>query len=540
MSLKEAPNQRLARWILSFQSYDYVVHHRPGITHQNADALSRLSSEEMKHSSRIDTLPDSGTSRLEIIATISADPIDVVSANQYESLRVRQMNDPDLSFIYAVLMNWKHPPHNNAVQLKKIIHRNNYIIENDLVCKQNRSSLFTVSPPKVVPVVPASLITEVLDAAHTGDIAGHCGVTIMYNMLRDRCFWPNLFKDVENYVRRCHQCQISKAKPSLAIPSLPLPIPTRPFEIIGMDAMAMPSTSTGNNTLLVFSDYLTKWPEGVAIKCKKAGDPTAEQVAQALIEVIISRHGLPRFILSDKGKAFCEGAVTKLLALLHINKLQTSPYHPQCNGLTERFNRTITGMLQQFSESNLSEVQDWDVRLPLILFACRTHYNRNSKKSPFYLLYGRDPVVPINAALGFTQPRFNSREEYVREVANSMPVLWKFVTENLEEQAKMIHRQNEELIAKRQLQLYSVGNKVYSYIHESDNKKVEYKVKPRWKGPYTITKIISIATYEISNGTTSFISWSGHLRPARDLQDDNGKPLASFTVSTNESDLLDD
>lgn len=302
----------------------------------------------------------------------------------------------------------------------------------------------------------------------------------------------------------------------------------------------MPSTSSGNNTLLVFTDYLTKWAEAVAIECKKSGDPTAEQVAKALLDVIISRHGLPLSILSDKSKAFCEGAVAKLINYLGINKLQTSPYHPQCNGLTERFNRTFTAMLKQFGDSGLADAKDWDVRLPLLLFAYRTHFNRNSKKSAFYLLYGRDPIVPINAAAGFIEPRFNNREEYVREIVKSMPIIWKFVTENLEEQAKAVHRRNEELLKDRQLQLYSVGDYVYSYIHESDSKKVEYKVKPRWKGPYQIIKIISMATYEISDGKDSFISWSGHLRPARDLQDNNGRPITPFSVSLSQPDYLDD
>jgi hypothetical protein len=303
-----------------------------------------------------------------------------------------------------------------------------------------------------------------------------------------------------------------------------------------MDAMAMPTTSAGNNTLLLFTDYLTRWPEAVAIRCKKAGDPTAEQVAQALIEVVISRHGLPQCILSDKGKAFCEGAVAKLLQYLDVNKLQTSPFHPQCNGLTERFNRTITGMLRQFNSTNLPEVKDWDIRLPLILLACRTHYNRNSKKSAFYYLYGRDPLLPINAALGYVEPKFATRDEYVREVVKSMPVLWKFVTENLEVQAKLIHKENEELLKKKQLQLFQVGDKVYSYIHESDSKKVEYKVKPKWKGPFTISRVISIATYEITDGKTSFVSWSGHLRPARDFQADNkasSSSSSSIAIDTN-------
>lgn len=430
-------------------------------------------------------------------------------------------------------------PHPQAQRLIKNMERHQYFINNDLISIRNRSSN-PLELPRVVPVIPRSLVNDILSAAHANDLAAHCGERVMYYNIRQRCFWPNMASDIADYVRRCQQCQISKAKPSLTIPSLSLPIPSRPFEIIGMDAMAMPTTSLGNNTLLVFTDYLTKWAEAVPVRATKSGDPTAEQVARALMEVIVSRHGLPLSILSDQGKAFCQGAVAKLLDYLGVNKLTTSPYHPQCNGLTERFNRTFTGMLKQFGDSGLAEAKEWDERLPALLLAYRSHFNRNSKKSAFFLLYGRDPIIPINAAMGFMEPRFNSREEYVREVAKSMPVVWKFATENLEAQAREVQRRNEELLKNNQLQLFNVGDMVYAYIHGSDNKKIEYKVKPRWKGPYRITRVISMATYEVSDGDTTFISWSGHLRPARDQPNNNNQSSVPLSIDINNENDIDD
>src|SRR5690348_6353879 len=106
--------------------------------------------------------------------------------------------------------------------------------------------------------------------------------------------------------------------------------------------------------------------------------------------------------------------------------------------------------------------------------------------------------------------------------------IWKFVSENMDAQAKLIHERNRELIKQNKLQLFKVGDQVYVYIHESSNKKVEYKIKPHWRGPYAISRVISIATYEINDGKTTFISWSGHLRPARDLHDDSGNELTPF------------
>jgi transposase InsO family protein len=135
-------------------------------------------------------------------------------------------------------------------------------------------------------------------------------------------------------------------------------------------------------------DYLTKWPEVFAV-----ADQTATTVAQTLVE-IISRHGVPAKLLSDRGANFLSDLLHEVYALLGIKKINTSAYHPQTDGLVERFNRTLTDMLAKTVDQS---GRDWDKRIPYVLYAYRTSLQKSTRESPFYLLYGRDARLPTEA-----------------------------------------------------------------------------------------------------------------------------------------------
>ena len=91
-----------------------------------------------------------------------------------------------------------------------------------------------------------------------------------------------------------------------------------------------------NQYAVVFTDYLTKWPEVFATK-----DQTALTIAELFVEEIVCRHGVPGQLLSDRGAAFLSRLLKEICNLLGVKKINTTAYHPQTNGLTERFNRTL-------------------------------------------------------------------------------------------------------------------------------------------------------------------------------------------------------
>ena len=147
----------------------------------------------------------------------------------------------------------------------------------------------------------------------------------------------------------------------------------------------------GNQYALVFVNYLTKWPEVFPIP-----DQTAATIARIFVKEIISRHGVPAELLSDRGRSFLSDLMQEVYQLMGVHKLNTTAYHPQTDGLVERFNRTLTDMLAKSVERN---GHDWDQHLPFVLFAYRASLQASTQESPFYLLYGRDPRLPTETAL---------------------------------------------------------------------------------------------------------------------------------------------
>ena len=121
-------------------------------------------------------------------------------------------------------------------------------------------------------------------------------------------------------------------------------------------------------------------------------DQSALTIAKLLVEHIISRHGVPSELLSDRGPAFLSNLLKEVYKLMGIKKTNTTAYYPQTDGLVERFNRTLTDMLAKTVEKS---GKDWDLRLPYVLFAYRSSPQESTKESPFFLLYGRDPTLRV-------------------------------------------------------------------------------------------------------------------------------------------------
>ena len=94
------------------------------------------------------------------------------------------------------------------------------------------------------------------------------------------------------------------------------------FKRVGVDVIQFPRSNDGNKYAVVFVDYLTKWPE-VSVP-----DQTSATIAQLLIEQIVSRHGVPAEVLSDRGKSFLSGLMKEVERLLGFHKVNTSAYHP--------------------------------------------------------------------------------------------------------------------------------------------------------------------------------------------------------------------
>ena len=171
-------------------------------------------------------------------------------------------------------------------------------------------------------------------------------------------------------------------------PLSPVVVVSEPFKKIAIDLIGeLPKTKTGYKYILTLIDYATRYPKAIPLKTTHS-----RVIAEALIS-LFSRVGLPNEIVSDQGSNLIGQLVTQLYELLGISHIKTSVYHPEANGLVERFNGTLKRMLKKFVKN---QTDNWDKYLPYVLFAYREVPCQSTGYSPFELLYGRSIWGPFS------------------------------------------------------------------------------------------------------------------------------------------------
>ena len=213
-------------------------------------------------------------------------------------------------------------------------------------------------------VVPQSKRQNVLKVAHETAMAGHMGVNKTYRRILNHFYWPKLRRDVVEFCRSCHACQLV-GKPNQKIPKAPLiPIPAfeEPFSRVIIDCVGpLPKTKNGNQYLLTIMCTSTRFPEAIPLRNIKA--PT---IAKSLIK-FFTLVGLPRVVQSDQGSNFMSGLMQQVMFQLGITQIKSTAYHPESQGALERFHQTLKNMLRVYcTEHNKS----WDEGVATFCFVC--------------------------------------------------------------------------------------------------------------------------------------------------------------------------
>ena len=210
-------------------------------------------------------------------------------------------------------------------------------------------------------VLPKECRKLILYTAHTIPSAGHLGKKKTVERILRRFYWPTIYRDTADFCRSCEICQKTSHRKSPKAPMIPLPVMDVPFSRIAMDIIGpLPRSRAGHRYVLVVCDYATRYPEAVPLRTIDT-----EAIAEELVK-IFSRMGIPQEILTDQGSNFTSQLLVEIYRLLHVNAIRTSPYHPQTDGLVERFNQTLKGMLRKTA---CEEGKDWDRFIPYVLFA---------------------------------------------------------------------------------------------------------------------------------------------------------------------------
>ena len=333
-------------------------------------------------------------------------------------------------------------------------------------------------------VLPQECRRSVLDIAHTIPIAGHLGRKKTTRRILQRFYWPSLYRDVADYCRSCPECQWSSRRKPGRVPMMPLPVIAEPFSRIAMDIVGpLPRSRSGNRYVLVICDYATRYPEAVALR-----SIDAENVAEELVRMF-ARVGIPQEILTDQGSNFTSQLLAEIYRLVHVKALRTSPYHPQSDGVVERFNQTLKQMLRRTANE---EGKDWDRLLPYVLFAYREVPQESTGFSPFELLYGREVRGPLDVLKEGWEPHSQSDVSvvsYVVQMRDKFAEMAKLVQCNMEAAQCLQKQWYDRTARERKLK---AGDQVLVLLPTSSS-----KLLAQWQGPYSVVRPVGKVNYLI-------------------------------------------
>ncbi|XP_068209304.1 uncharacterized protein [Palaemon carinicauda] len=364
-------------------------------------------------------------------------------------------------------------------------------------------------------VVPTKFREAVLSLAHEDSFSGHLGLSKTFCRLSKCFWWPGMKSSVKKFVRTCEVCQVM-GKPNQPIPKAPLnPIPSigEPFAELVIDVVGpLPRTKLGFTHLLTIMDRASRFPE--AFPMKKI---TSKAVFDKLVE-FFSRYGLPRKIQSDCGSKFTSRVFKSKCAELAIQHITSVPYHPESQGVVERFHQTLKCILKKYC---YEQGEDWDKGLPFALFAIRNFPNSSTGVAPFELIFGhkvRGPLEIFHELLEVNQRGERTVGEVVSELKSKLAVAWKYAKDNLSASQATMKTKFDQ---KCKVRSFESGDLVLVLSTDPDN-----FLEPRYKGPWKVLRKLSEVNYEVEAPGTSRKCKIFHINRLKSYSSDRRDPLA--------------
>lgn len=439
-------NGKLTRWALKLAEYDFDIHYIKGQSNIVPDALSRL--------------------------PIEVNSITFSTSMKMSELAQLQTQDSELAPVIFAL---KNPPtaHNSQPKLYGSSRRfeklwNQLRLDSDVLIRE------PLGGGKVI-VMPQILRRNLVKDWHA---QGHLGITATLGHLQDRFYWPGMGTDVANWIAGCDTCNRRKAWTKEPAAPLRHNLASYPGECWAMDIVGpLEITPSGNRYILSMCDTFTRWPEAVPIPDQKA--PT---IARAMVDRVIAAHGVPTKILTDQGANFESQLIHQICHTLGTKKIRTTAYHPQGNGLCEKFNGTICDILSTLTNSR---GDDWDEVLGLALLHYRTRIHATTGYSPFEMTYGRHPqLLPdLQYPKLPSNPDCVSSEDYLGKLQQTIS--------NIHQTAH--NRQTDHLVERKPvpkpLAPLVQGEQVYLKNSARQN-----KFDVRFKGPFKVAQPIDDQT----------------------------------------------
>ncbi len=254
-------------------------------------------------------------------------------------------------------------------------------------------------------VISECYVPAVLYLVHDSVILGHPERECTLTAARESYFWLTMRTDVEAHVSKCTECRQHKGTVLRPAPILEYPPPNRPWDVVSIDLLQLPSSYQGSKYLLVCVDHLSRYVVLAPLKHK-----SAKSVAHALITHLFCPYSAPRVLLSDNGAKFRNTLLEEISQQFGVKQCFTVTYHPASNGLVESANRKIREVLRPVVGELLETWEDW---LPQVAASINSSVCASTGQSPYFILFGVDKRLPYELLSKTHSPVYNAKD-YVK------------------------------------------------------------------------------------------------------------------------------
>ena len=501
------PIGQQARWLEIMEEFDFEVEHRPGVKHGNADALSRRPCHVKACVCRYGNVEglDQNSEPAQAVATVfesvrcsNGFPTSCVASTSttndddnsdvgwtLEGLRAAQEDDPDVSYVLQLVKQLQEKPPWESVSMQSHDVRvlwgmwPRLRVWNGLLQRKFESPDGVSVKWQVI--LPSKLRREFLSVVHSGMTGGHLGKKRTAASIQARAYWPTWSSDLDVFLKECAPCAQYHRGSAPRKAKMQTPLVGEPWIRISVDITGPHTRSSRSNQyILTLVDHFSKWAEAIPLR-----NHTAPTVARALVTHVFSRFGAPQQLLTDRGTEFESELFKELMRWMEIDKLRTTVFHPSCNGVVERFHRTLNSMLAKaVNESQ----RDWDERLPLVLAAYRATPHESTGMTPNKLFLGHEVRMPIDLVMGLPLENDYGRnpDDYVAQLQRNSAEAYELVRKHLRASAERRKRNYDIKVRSEQ---FAVGDWVfYHYPRRYQSR------SPKWQrsytGPYLIVRMI--------------------------------------------------